>query len=70
MMMFKVDDTINRPPNCQPINNNLCAILYDRKVMMMMMMVISRVTEMMINDDGDDGDGDQHVCGVDDTFDS
>jgi len=27
---FQVDDTINRPPNCQPINNNLCAILYDR----------------------------------------
>jgi len=26
---FQVDDTINRPSNCQPINNNLCAILYD-----------------------------------------
>jgi len=26
---FQVDDTINRPANCQPIDNNLCAILYD-----------------------------------------
>jgi len=26
---FQVDDIANRPPNCQPISNNLCAILYD-----------------------------------------
>merc|ERR1712181_63156 len=26
---FQVDDTINRPGNCQPIDNNLCVILYD-----------------------------------------
>jgi len=26
---FEVDDLENRPPNCQPIDNKLCAVLYD-----------------------------------------
>ena len=64
---FKVDDTINRPPNCQPIDNNLCAVLYDRstpvrvsmkmmKMKMKMMKIKVKMSMMMMkkvsHDDG------------------
>ena len=45
---LKVDDTINRPANCQPIDNNLCAILYDRLMMTTIMTIMTVMMTVMM----------------------